>query len=379
MNILYIGDPNSIHDVRWINFFAGQDAIRCFIVSRSVNFVSYHPESSFLNKNVKVLSPIGDPSTVRPWSNWYNARCIRKIIVKHQIDILHILYAEPNSLWTNWKWLFRVPVVITTHGTDVLKTIPRFFQQPGILNRIISRQYRKAFGLADHVTCTSLLQMKSLRRMKVAGPITIVRTGVDFSTIEKSKQRNFSTADFKKPVVLMPRNMKAIYQHELTLEAIGLLNENIRNEFCFVFVDSQGSDHLYFSNIRDKADKVNADIRFLPALQHVDLLSLMHQSALVVMNPRSDGSPVTAMESMALLVPVILPPLDYDSDVFANAWFFREWSAVSLKNKIEEVLTGDHKTIMQRVTDNFERISRHGNIDVEMNKLAFIYTELARR
>src|SRR5690606_1886260 len=121
---------------------------------------------------------------------------------------------------------------------------------------------------------------------------------------------------------LMPRKMDPVYNHEFTLDAITLLSQVVKEKFAFVFLDADSHQKSYVKFIREKAQFTGADVRFLPLQTPVRLISLYKQSTLVVMNPHSDGSPVTAMEAMACGKPVILPPLPYDEEIFSGAFFF---------------------------------------------------------
>ena len=376
MNILFIADPDSIHDVRWINCLTADGRLKGFVISR---FSHHYPSKSpkfKLNENVELVGSIKDPSVVRPWRNWYQLLKIRRIIRSKDIALLHILYAEPNALWALWKWFLKKPVVITTRGTDILKTIPLFFERASLLNRVVARRYQTALNCADYICCTSESQVGAIRRLKIITPVTIVRTGVDFNTLSATTEDIASTYGISIPFVLMPRNMKPIYNHSFTIDAIGSLNENIRSKYCFVFMNADTKDHKYFRTIQNKAAKIEADIRFLPSLSHSEFIGLCKQSSLVVMNPMSDGSPVTAMETMALGVPIILPPLEYDKDVFQHAWSFDKWESSALTTCIETVLETDEAAMMVRADASRRNVKRDADIETEMAKVQDIYAGL---
>lgn len=374
MNILYIADPNSVHDIRWINSFAEKENFRCFIIGRKHHLDHYRrSQRLLLNERVRIVGYVEDPSTIRPWETCFGALRIKVAIYKHEIDILHLMYAEPNSLWSAWKWLFRIPVIVTTRGTDVLKTIPAFSYSKNLLSRIVTWKYRQALSNADWITCTSASQVRALRRMGVRTTATVIRTGVDFNLIRSAITKGRGKS-IERPFVLMPRNMRRLYNHEFTLGAIRILDQKFKSRYAFVFLDSDTVEKQYYHAIRDTAQHVDADVRFLPSLSQLEWLGLCCRASLVVMNPWSDGSPVTAMEAMACRVPVILPPLEYDEDVFADAFCFEEWTEVSLKNAIEKILDSGAEIIKELTDKNFENVYRNGNTKTEMQKVENIYT-----
>jgi glycosyltransferase involved in cell wall biosynthesis len=377
MNVLYIADPNSIHDLRWINCLVANENINGFILSRSSHYGAFGANSLRLHPNACLLSSIQDPSVIRPWRNWQQVFKIKKIISTYNIDLLHILYAEPNSLWVNWKWIFQIPVIITTRGTDILKTIPQFFRGKSLLHKIIARRYRTAFNKADVISCTSVRQVENLRTFNMTRPAMVVRTGVDFRLIAKADENCAKAFGIPRPYILMPRNMKPLYNHEFTIEAISMLDDRMKRQFCFVFVNSDTNDQSYLERVCAKARTVHTDIRFLPSVSHSQFLGLCKQSSLVVMNPLSDGSPVTAMEAMACKVPVILPPLEYDEDLFGTASFFKEWSPSSLKKKMEEILSLNVNDLAEYIGSNFYRVHNKGNTEIEMLKVKHMYERLS--
>lgn len=376
MNILYLADPNSIHDVRWINFFAEKNGYRCFVIYRVVHQRNVSEAQSLLHDKVTLLAAIKDCSTVRPWRNWADVLRIKRILLKYNVQVFHILYAEPNALWANWKWFWRVPVVITTRGTDVLKTIPGFFRRSTMLSKIVAKQYAWAFGHADYITGTSSRQIEILKSFGISTGSAVVRTGVDFDAIRSAVFEGTIPDEIMKPFVLMPRHMKPVYHHEFTVDAIALLDRSITEKYSFLFLNSDTEEQAYFHQIRKKAESVNARICFIPSLTHRDLLGLFGHASLVIMNPLSDGSPVTAMEAMACRVPVILSPGHYDREVFGSTFTFDEWSPESLKNKITEVLTMSPKDLEGYTTMNYSLVMKGGNSEIELNKVCKIYEAL---
>lgn len=377
MNILYIADPGSIHDIRWVRYFASKEDARCFVVARRHHRKETGTAIFLRNPEVLLVGTIDDPSVVRPWQNWIQSYKIRRLVAKYRIDVIHVLYAEPNALWASWKRMFGVPVMVTTRGTDILRTIPEFFKSDGFIKKRVARNYLRAFMQADHITCTSGHQVKSLTALGVpSSRISLVRTGVDVKALVNSVSDLAGLPDIGKPFVLMPRNMSPAYNHEFTLDAIALLVPELRKRYAYVFVNADTTEKEYFSKIRTKASEVDADIVFLPSLPHEHLIALVRRASLVVMNPLSDGSPVTAMEAMAYRVPLILPPLPYDKVIFENVCTFDEWKASVLAGKITELLLAPADYLTSIVERNFARVNDYGNTDKELSRVWELYVRL---
>jgi glycosyltransferase involved in cell wall biosynthesis len=376
LNILFIADPNSIHDIRWMHSLIAKGNISGFVLARKPHYESHKLNPNTLSPNIKLLSGILDPSVIRPFRNLVQAFKIRNMIRRHKIDIVHIMYAEPNALWANWKSLFNVPLILTTRGTDVLKTIPEFFQKKSLLASIVASRYRSAFNSFDHITCTSQRQLDGLKSMKVNTPATLVRTGVDIQKIKRAVTDMKARLGITEKFVLMPRNMRPLYNHEFTLDAIGLLEENFLREYSFVFINSDTKDSAYLSSIKQKAASIKGKFHFLSSFEHEEMLSLYKQASLIVMNPLSDGSPVSAMEAMASNVPVILPPLTLDMEIFEGAFVFDQWTPQSLKTKIEYVLSFNARELGEILASIGARVSSVADSEAEMRKVSDIYKRL---
>jgi glycosyltransferase involved in cell wall biosynthesis len=108
------------------------------------------------------------------------------------------------------------------------------------------------------------------------------------------------------------------------------------------------------------AEIPEAHFVFLNKLDAAAMYEGYRKCSLVVMTPRSDGTPVSALEAMALRKPLILPPLDYDQEVFAEGILhLQDWEATTLANAMTNVLSGllvlDTAAAYQRVCQFADR------------------------
>lgn len=377
LNILFLADPNSIHDIKWMSYFSREH--KCFLLARKQHAEKLGPENfdKFESEfNIKILGSIEDFSIRNFLGTIAQYRIIKKLIKEENIDLMHIMYAEPNALWAFFRSNVNIPILLTTRGTDVLKTIPEFFEGSGLLNRMVAYLYRKSFIKTDSITCTSIRQKASVLKLtgaKVKSP-HIIRTGVDIQSILSD------TASYKKEelsvkkCVFFPRAMRPLYDHELAIDSVALLPETIRKEFSFVFVDKNSADKAYTSMIEDKIKQSAADFIWLENLDQKTLFETYKNASLCVMTPKSDGTPVSAVEAMLCKVPLILPPLEYDPDLFAEGvLFFKERTAASLSSLIEAVLKGQ---ILPDIEKAYENALHLADRNKEMNKLGMIYKEL---
>ena len=376
MVILFVADPNSIHDRRWIQSFS-EKKIKCIVVPRLAHFHAWQNNSFYGSVSFIVEKPLPDPSVLNPFKEFQGILHLKRLINKYKAQLIHIIYAEPNALWGRFKKFLNVPVFITTHGSDVLKTIPKFHKKKDLLSKVVYYRYLLSFNQADQITCSSISQRNSLVEMSnsLLKKISIIRIGVDFDYVN-NLNCELIEKDIKvdKPYILMPRNMQPIYNHEFTIKAIGLLNEQILEKFTFVFINSDTQNQEYFEKIRKKVAELQAKVVFLPTLEHKYLIALYKEASLVIMNPVSDGSPVTAMEAMLCKVPVILGPIAYDKELF-NSSVFRldRWDSNELASLISNILSCKDGRIKKVTEKAFNTIVTHANYNKEVEKILNLY------
>ncbi len=382
MNILYLADPNSIHDIKWMAYFSKSH--QCFLIARKAHLVNWDEEKlhEFHNNyNINILGHVDDFSIKKFYSNIKEAKRIKKLIDKHSINVFHILYTEPNGLWAYYRKNFNAPVVLTTRGSDILLTIQRFFKRKDPLAFLLRYFYKKSFKQADIITSTSTSQKQKIKSIFGRDDIQIIRTGVDISKINISTENDFPIEfPSDKPYLFFPRNMKCLYNHEFSVDAIFLLPEKIKHQYSFVFIDKDGADKNYIEHIKKKmdADK-KIDFIFLNRQPQLSVFELYKRASLVVMNSISDGSPVSAMEAMACKTPVILPPLNYDTDIFNDetVTFFGEWKPESLALCIEKLLQPS-EALNNKINNAYEVVRKHGNYENEMMRLENIIRSLCK-
>jgi glycosyltransferase involved in cell wall biosynthesis len=378
LNILYIADPNSIHDIKWMSFFSEKH--QCFLLQRAYHakiYPNFDSDNFCSIYNIKVLGSIKDFSLRNFLSTISQYRLLKKIIKENKIDLIHVMYAEPNALWAYFRNSLHVPIILTTRGTDVLKTIPEFYNNKGLLNNLVAYCYRKAFLKTDTITCTSSKQQASILKMTnaKAKEISIIRTGVDVDLILSDHSAKKRAELMGKKYVFFPRAMRPLYHHELAIEAISLLPSELRKAYSFVFVDKNSSDKAYTEEIGQKMSKCETSFVWLENLDQPTLFETYKNAVLCVMTPKSDGTPVSAIEAMICKIPLILPDLDYDRDIFSEGIsFFEQNSAASLSNLMTKHLEGNLKPDLEKAFNNALNLADRKR---EMNKLGEIYRRYA--
>jgi glycosyltransferase involved in cell wall biosynthesis len=335
MNILFFADPNSIHDIKWISYFNSNKIANSFLIVRNHHLA--RPDQLSADH---VLS-IRDFSIVRFYQTIFTACKIKRIIKVRKIDLIHIQYAEPNALWCLFRSYFNVPMIITCLGSDVLKTIPEFFQKKSLISFFVAPAYKRAFLLADWVTATSKSQLNSIKQFSTRKfNLEIVRTGVDVKRL-LADTSNYFPLSHETQYFLFPRYIKPIYNHEFCIEAIALLPAHIKKKYKMIFVGKDSGDATYQKFLEQKMSLVkDVEFIFLSDQSQESIFELYKKASLIIMTPHSDGSPVSAMEAIACGAKVILGPIEYDENLFGQ-WSFRltAWNKSELAQLMIDVLS----------------------------------------
>jgi N-acetyl sugar amidotransferase len=367
MNVLYLANPQDNHDLKWISYFIENNDVRGFLMPRKSH--QAHLKMEIRRGRLDMVDSIPDFSIVRFHQTVISAFRIKKFIKRNNIHAIHILFAEPNALWCLFRDFFKIPIIVTCRGTDVLKTIPRVFETRNLINFFVAPAYKMAFTKADYVTGTSHQQLRSVYNFSGKEAATsIVRTGVDIPRILNDTSKFFPLNDSVK-YILFPRYIKPLYNHEFCLEAVNLLGPEVKANYKMVFIGKNVQPHQaeYQNLLEGKMKLMDVSFIFLPDMEQEAMFELYKRSSLVVMTPHSDGSPVSAMEAIVCGAQVILGPLQYDEEIF-KAWTFqlKSWDSTELAQLITDCLSSK-KTI--DVNNYVHLVDR----DREMKKVLEIY------
>ncbi|MBS2034793.1 glycosyltransferase family 4 protein [bacterium] len=320
MRILFLANPLDVHDFKWMTYFSsGHDSA---LIVRQEHFqkMSSGQKDQFIRDDgIQALWSLRDFSVARPWRTLKEMFRLRGYIKDFSPDIIHVYFAEPNALWALVRSFVggRSKWVLTTRGTDILLTIPKFRQRNDRLGRLIHWLYRRAFARFDMLVATSQAQILSAQReLGYSGITSVVRTGVDFESLSISRPDLLPASLENRRFIFFPRLMAPVYDQELSLDVIEALPEQIKSEYIMVFVDRDQGHPDYVQMIQSRMQQIQGvRFEFLDRLSPEEVWELYKAAALTVMTPRSDGTPVSAMESLMCGTLVVAPPLDYDPEL----------------------------------------------------------------
>ena len=147
-----------------------------------------------------------------------------------------------------------------------------------------------------------------------------------------------------------------------------------------VFIDANGRAVGYIGDIKKRMSNMkDVNFLFLEEIPQATIFELTRNASIVIMNPKSDGTPVSAIESMAVETPVILGPLDYDQDIFNQdtIWRLNEWSASELTDTIVEILEKTPSAVLEKKLLNAKAtVLEKADTMKEVQKIEKIYHQL---
>jgi len=189
-------------------------------------------------------------------------------IYKHNIDVIHAHYLIPAGLLgTILGKLTRKPVIVTVHGSDVIKLSSLTF-----LKRWIGKNSKV-------IVTTDFLK----RKMKAMGvDSTVIPNGLDHRKIESSKPKKL-----KKPAIL--------FVGSLIPSKTGVLPEIIDKQYNFYLIGD--------GPLKDELGGIK-----LGKLPQEEVYSYMKGADLFLSTSRWEGFGLAILEAMACGTPVVARP-----------------------------------------------------------------------
>ena len=365
MKLAYLGDAQSNHTLRWVQYFAE--------AGHSVSLLSFqkmqvvHPKINFIQLTLPArLQGIRYLSTVR--------KVIRNSLTKIKPDIVHAHYI---SGYGHFAWLsgFR-PYVLTAWGSDLFLDKKR-----SSTSQLLTRL---ALTSAALVTADSNDLIRTAKKLG-AKPSHIynIQFGVDTELFRPQ----LSTADLRqrlkipehKKIILSPRGLQPGYNIDQIVRAFALLYAHTQNIHLLIKDFNSPPKFREEIDLLVKELNITGGVSFLNAVAFSELPALHNLADVEVSIPTSDGTPVTVLEAMAcgaLIVACDVPSLREWITDGENGWLVDPTNlqqiaqaisnalelAPSIRNKIQQknveivMQRGNHQTNMRQVENLYQKI-----------------------
>lgn len=379
MQIAYFASPVSSHDCKWINHLSKNKKVIVICAKEGTSF-------PLLNNDIEVFDVLPDTYPLLNFFKRYQIiRKIKKILKKEKIEIVHSMYAMPNAIWAYHS---KIPFhIVTTRGSDILVDYKLRLNKSEslrakITNSSLKRLLKNSFETATFITSTSKQQKDVITEfIDDHQKLKIVRTGV-YS--EDYIKYNFGSCLDKTEInILCPRGMNPLYNIDLIIRSFKILVDNNPQSAFTLTLINYLTQKEYLSEIESLIQELGLKnfVTILPNQTHEGLLSVYNKADIVIMVPKSDGTPVSGIEAMLAKRPLILSPLKYDEDIFNldTIWKIEAFTEESIYKTIEEVLDYPKGNLTKKLDAAFKIALKYADTTNEMMKIEDLYNTILKR
>lgn len=333
--IAYFAHPDSVHDCKWINYFAKRYKVIVFCPAKKKGQPFF-----WLDKKIKAFPILPLFPALNFTKRIQVKKQIQQILQQEKITLLHSMYAVPNAIWADM--VATNNHIMTTRGSDILVDYSQTYQHPQNLRQRVSyalmrRFLENAIQNAKIVTSTSFRQKRAIE--KIVGKqekLKVIRTGVDVTKFNLTN-KILTTSD--KLIIFSPRSMKPIYNIELLLRGVDEYRK-INKEVTLKIINDDPKNP-YAKYILDLIAKegFNDFVEVLPRMTQETMYQQYLACDMVIMIPKSDGTPVSAIEAMLLKKPLLVGALEYDEDLFntSTSWKIKDFSKEAISEQLVDM------------------------------------------
>ncbi len=362
MKLAFLAAANSIHSIRWIQYFSDR--------GHSVVWISLAPASPEASELIKKTayyeispSPLADINGRKALLNILPAvRDVKKILKKEHPDVLHIHSAGTYGLIGMLSGFH--PRIVTPWGSDILLASSLF--KKILIEYIVST--------ADALTCDGENTSKALQEFGAdTQKISIIRFGTDVKKFEFPPRIQSTNSVIR---VLSLRNIEPVYNIETLIAAAEIVHKENTNVHFQIAGD--GSERKKLETLvqeKNLQDVVVFSGRYTP----IALPQMFGSANIYVSTSLSDsGLSASTAEAMAAGLPVVV------SDSGDNREWIKEerggfvFPCGNAQALAEDILflVAHPETRRQFGEYNKNLIGEKNNYWKEMEKMERIYSEI---
>lgn len=304
MRLCFLGNYRSIHTRRWLAYFVSRGHEVYFASDIEIT----PPLAGVKHLQLRKFSRPTKPRYV--YWGWQ----LRQMMHEIRPDLLHA-HRVWGAGWVGWLARYH-PFVLMPWGSDLYIHPKRSW-----LARQLARQTVSAADLLLADSQDLLNTALSFRADDVKAHV--VQWGVDLELFTPALDKAMIRSRLGLPnrtIILSPRSMRPVYRHDVTVDAITLVKEQIPDAL-FVFREVSVSPPGYKDRLADRVSKrgVADHVMFLgPVPSHREVAGILQAADIVVSVSESDGTPISVLESFACGVPVVAGDISSLREWIAN-------------------------------------------------------------
>jgi len=339
------------------------------VVNR-VNFFSRRGHDVFLMTPVEPVPGLENVTAIvrRPfgYETGFFFDCVRTI-KRLKPDIVHVHYAQ-----SPWGWAAalagRHPLVVSVWGGDIL------FEEQGNPTALSRRLTLRLLEHADLITAKSHFLIGELDRLGGYGDKAVrVTWAIDHSVFrpaDSSGLREKLAVSREENILLSPRKLTSFYNIHVLIGAMPRIlarHPNTTLLVALLWPDDQYRAELE-SAVRELG--LREKVRFIEAVDNVDMPALYSLATATLSVPESDGLPMTLFESMACGTPCIMSKLDRYREVVTDNRhvLFTDVNEQAVADTVNRLLSDEY--LQQRLSGNArELVLRNFDLAKEIDLL----------
>lgn len=376
MRVAFLGEVNyPSHNIKWVNHIISEFGVEGIVLT----FPDQNHE--FIDKRIKVykeLEPFPVTNFVKRLSL---SKRISVILEENNIQLVHFLWGVDIVLWAS---ILKIPYVITTRGSDVLRLLPNRLESSKsslrrfLIKRILRKRYLAAYLEAGKITSTSEIQQATLKKClnTELSQCIVVRTGIYPEKFPFDKRK----IGFTPPVLnwLSPRTMRSLYQQDIIIRAFRIYLESYPNASLRLIDNHPNTPWSDNINFLVNSLKITDSVTFLPELNQSEMRTQYEWADITINIPKTDGTPVSVLEAMSIGTPTILGNAKYDEEIFNydSSWFLEHMNETNLLTCVDQINKVSKLKMNQMVSSNSNMVKQKANTNIEMRKIFAVYESL---
>jgi len=279
-------------------------------------------------------------------------KAIYEIIKKNQPNMIHVHQANSFAYLTIRANKDKLPLVLTTWGSDVLILPKKGF--------IYKHMVRYNLSRADYITADAKFMIKAIKKMVGDGEVLLANFGIDFENIEIPEKEN---------IIYSNRLHNDLYNIDEVINTFSIFQQTNKNWKLIIAANGSNTEKL-----KELAESVlqKGTFQFVGFVNHEVNKNYYLKSKIWLSIPSSDGTAISLLEAMGYgCIPVV-------SNLPANLeWIVNNENGIivndGLLNALERV---SDISLLDLQSINKQLIINNATKMVNRNKFESIYNKI---
>ena len=317
------------------------------------SFLSVLKEIKYNSKNIKI----------------FFIRCIKILYpINDNLDLVHIQWAKTIIFYPEIIQYIKCPLLLSLRGTQI--------NVSPTINSEIEKKYNIYFPQisAFHAVSESIA-LDARKYGAEASKISVVYPAVDKKLLSCSNLENSDQSEKTFKIISVGR-CHWNKGYTLALDGMSVLMERGYKFHYTLIANGKDSENIEFQ-INDL--KLNNYVTFINGLDHKDVINQISKSDLFLLPSYQEGIANVVIEAMALGVPVISTNCGGMKEVITdslNGYLIPLRDSNAIVNSIINIIELDSKARQQIVNNAKNTILKNHILDVQVNKISKIYSDI---